>query len=116
MHVTPSKHAADRWRERTPPDSTGLITAWQKAHPITHARSYFNANPDHGTSDEIRVYHGVTSKQNTEYVMLLFRRNSCIVTTYEYTGVHDHLIEAYLDELVETTTYYESTTRTLSNK
>lgn len=107
MSISISQHAADRWRERTPHDSTSLTTAWVKAHPVTHARSYFNAQSDDAPCDEIRLYHGVTRGTNTDYVMLLLSRNNCIVTTYEYTGVSDHLVEAYLDELTATTTYYE---------
>lgn len=102
---TPTEHAKDRWDDRTPSPSVDLRTAWIKAHSIQYVREFFNKGED-DPCDEIRLYHAL-NREGEEYTMLLLSRSGILVTTYPYTGVSDHLVEAYLDELVETTVYYE---------
>lgn len=98
------KHAIDNWEERT--DNTiSIHTAWNKAHPIGYVRSFFH-KPEHEPCDEIRMYHGVT-EDGEEYTMLILARGNDIITTFPYTGVSDHLVDSYLDELEDATIYYE---------
>lgn len=98
-------HAVDNWEKRAPDNAIPIRTAWEKSQSVTHAISYFNTS-DHDPCDDVRLYHGVT-RRGEEYTMLLLERNNLIITTYPYTGVTDHLVEAYLDKLEGATLYYE---------
>ena len=74
-----TKHAADRWDQRTAPDSVAPETAWEHAQRITVPGPVVRA-------DEVRL-HGDTGA-------LLLRRGPCIATVLTVTEASDELSHA----------------------
>lgn len=104
--LTKSIHLRDRWYDRMPPQARTYSWAWDKGTPVGHVRNHFKDKYGR-TPDEMRLYHGVTCL-GEEYVALLLRRDSTLVTAYPYTGsVGDNRVEAYLDVMVDENLIYE---------
>lgn len=100
-----SSHARSRWHERAPPLARTLSYAWEHATSVRHVVPFFTDK--HGNeADDVRLYHAVT-EANTEYAMLLIAHDNLLRTTYEYDGLSDSCVEAYIDEIYETTLVYE---------
>ena len=100
-----SGHAEDRWDERMPSTAAGIESAWQRGIPVDHVVSYFE-DEEGNVADRVRVYRAVTCT-GTEYSALLIARDGVLRTAYQYDGVADSRVEAYLNTMYDRTVYYE---------
>lgn len=101
-----SNHAQDNWRDRTPETTSKTIQwGWDHGSPVDHVTSFFE-NEEGEIADEVRLLHAVTPVGD-EYAMILIRQDDTLVTTYDYSGVSDNRVEAYLDEISYRSLVYE---------
>lgn len=98
LHDNPhiSKHALDRWDERTPPESRSIEYAYlrSKECEVAHKHSEFCLSSGR-RPDEVRVYGGVTDEGN-QYFPLFIICNNNIVTVYDTQYVKDEPLRKYL--------------------
>ena len=100
-----SGHAEDRWTERMPASADGIETAWQRGATVDHVVSFFE-DEDGNVADRVRLYRAV-ARDGTAYSAVLIARGGVLRTAYQYDGVADSRVEAYLDTMYDRTVYYE---------
>lgn len=102
-----SQHADNRWGERAPPHATDVRSALKASSSVDHVVTALERTDDpHDETDDIRLYHGVTS-HGTEYSMLFIIGNNVLITTYPFDGSGDKRVDAYIETMCEQTVIYE---------
>lgn len=102
---TITRHAERQWDARMPDTARSLAHAWGRATELEHVTEHFT-DKDGNVPDSVWLYHGVAA-DGSEYAPLFIVNGGAIVTTYQYDGVSDHRVEAYIDAALDATVFYE---------
>lgn len=107
-----TKHALERWDERTPRGSCAPERAWAAGHDITVLRHHDGLTDCAGSNpDEARVFYGTADGQDYGAVFIVKHQQNWprrrVITVYKLGTLHHPELRAYLCDLRQ---YIENST------
>lgn len=89
-----SNHAAERWDERTPPDSISPEEAFEQSVDVSLVADAVE-DKDGETPDELYYYYGTEAEESYGALFLVDVEDDTIVTVYRRRFVKDGAVRSY---------------------